>query len=539
MSIDDQIRALTEHLAACATATTRDELLDGIRDPLLRLAGATGVRLAENAEPALELDGADPQDPLVQAALEAVTGALARIDGLDRLHDLQARMDNAQQLANMGDYDWHIESDTNMWSDQLYRIYGHEPQSFNASYEEFLKHIHPDDRERIQGIHQEAYATGEPYQMIERVVRPDGTVRYLSSNGQVVRDADDKPVRMRGTCVDITGQVLAKQAEEHSAALFRALVESSPDAIVVFDQAGDLVQANGRASELLGGEPVGRSIREVLPSPAERSGLDLQAYALDGRPLRLDVVTAALHQEDDQQLVAAFLRDANVRISGESVAAQLRESQVRRRQALELNDTVVQGLTAASLALQVDDAEATGRYLGLTLSAARKMMNEWLSPLGGDDLDPGSLLRLLPSRFEEDSLEAPGVIEHQPRILLVDDNDDVRRLLRTKVEALGTYDVVGEAADGLEAIERAKSLKPDVVLLDLAMPRMDGLEALPLILAESPQSKVIVLSGFDQSTMADQAFRVGAHAYVEKGLRMDLAGAIRTVLTGVPVEHPA
>ena len=51
----------------------------------------------------------------------------------------------------MGDYDWHIPTDTNRWSDQLYRIYGHEPQSFNASYERFLSLIHPDDRERITG----------------------------------------------------------------------------------------------------------------------------------------------------------------------------------------------------------------------------------------------------------------------------------------------------------------------------------------------------------------------------------------------------
>lgn len=131
---------------------------------------------------------------------------------------LQQRMDNAQALANMGDYDWHIPTDTNRWSDQLYRIYGHEPQSFNATYERFLSFIHPDDRERIQAIHQHAYATGEPYEMIERVVRPDGEVRYLHSNGQVIMGADGTPERMRGTCVDVTAQVLAEREREAAAA---------------------------------------------------------------------------------------------------------------------------------------------------------------------------------------------------------------------------------------------------------------------------------------------------------------------------------
>ena len=93
--------------------------------------------------------------------------------------------------------DWEIATDTNTWSDQLFRIYGHEPQSFAPTYERFLSMIHPEDRERIQAIHQQAYATGEPYEMIERIVRPDGEVRFLSSNGQVVVDEHGHQRRRR------------------------------------------------------------------------------------------------------------------------------------------------------------------------------------------------------------------------------------------------------------------------------------------------------------------------------------------------------
>ena len=113
----------------------------------------------------------------------------------DALRDLQARVDNAQQLAHMGDYDWEIATDTNTWSDQLFRIYGHEPGAFSPTYQQFLSMVHPDDQERIEGIHQQAYATGEPYEMVERIVRPDGEVRHLSSNGQVVTDETGTPIR--------------------------------------------------------------------------------------------------------------------------------------------------------------------------------------------------------------------------------------------------------------------------------------------------------------------------------------------------------
>jgi PAS domain S-box-containing protein len=467
--------------------------------------------------------------------------ALARISAEEELADLSARVDNAQLLANMGDYDWHIATDTNRWSDQLYRIYGHEPQSFNASYDVFLSHLHPDDRERIQTVHQTAYASGEPYQMIERIVRPDGEMRYLSSNGQVVLDASGTPIRMRGTCIDITDRVLAEQDRERISLRFRALVEACPDAIVVFDRTGAIVQANGHAAVLLGGDTVGRSVKEIVQLPSGHiGGAGLEAVGLDGRHLQLDIATALLSDDDGEGLVAGFLRDAGPRLYGEATAARLREAQVRRRQALELNDSVIQGLTAASLATQVGDDIAAKQFLGRTLTAARHMMNEWLDPLEGSDLEPGDLVRTGSSDLgrmpdqPQDAAPSPLREGDQPRILLVDDNTDVRRLLRTKLEATGYHEIVGEAADGAEAIEMAQLLQPNVVLLDLAMPHMDGLQALPRILADVPDVRVIVLSGFDQETMADKAFALGAHAYLEKGLRMDIEGVIETVLSRQP-----
>ncbi|WP_395656255.1 PAS domain-containing protein [Nocardioides sp.] len=211
------------------------------------------------------------------------------MDPVEELAQLRRRMDNAQQLANMGDYDWHIPTDTNRWSDQLYRIYGYEPQSFNASYERFLSMIHPDDRDRIQAVHQHSYATGEPYEMIERIVRPDGEVRYLHSNGQVVMGADGSPERMLGTCIDVTERVLAERERE----------------------------------------------------------------------------AAAVH---------------------------LSEVTLRRRQAVEINDNIVQGLTAAVYALELGDADSCRSYLVATLEAARSMMGETIADIAGEPGE-GDLVR--------------------------------------------------------------------------------------------------------------------------------------------------
>jgi signal transduction histidine kinase len=103
------------------------------------------------------------------------------------------------------------------------------------------------------------------------------------------------------------------------------------------------------------------------------------------------------------------------------------------------------------------------------------------------------------------------------RVVLADDTEDVRHLVRVLLERAGGFEVVGEAADGVEVVEAAGRLQPDLVVLDLAMPAMDGLQALPRILKEAPHAKVVVLSGFQAEQISDEARRYGAHAYVEKG----------------------
>jgi PAS domain S-box-containing protein len=215
----------------------------------------------------------------------------------EALRDLQARVDNAQELAHMGDYDWEIATDTNRWSDQLFRIYGHEPQSFAPDYDRFLSMIHPDDQDRVREIHRQAYASGEPFEMVERIVRPDGEVRYLYTNGQVVTDESGTPLRMRGTCIDITDRV---------------------------------------------------------------------------------------HAEDER----------------ERHAARVHEEQTRRQAALEINDSVVQGLTAALYALELEDTDAVRDYVRRTLDAARAVITDLVGPRTGP-VAPGDLVRTSPVSLGE------------------------------------------------------------------------------------------------------------------------------------------
>lgn len=102
------------------------------------------------------------------------------------------------------------------------------------------------------------------------------------------------------------------------------------------------------------------------------------------------------------------------------------------------------------------------------------------------------------------------------RVVVVDDTAELRDLLRFAL-VRGGMSVVGEAGDGLAGIEVVTSTLPDVVLLDLSMPVMDGLEALPRIRALVPDARIIVLSGFGPTQMAERALEAGADGYIQKG----------------------
>jgi DNA-binding NarL/FixJ family response regulator len=101
-------------------------------------------------------------------------------------------------------------------------------------------------------------------------------------------------------------------------------------------------------------------------------------------------------------------------------------------------------------------------------------------------------------------------------VLVCDDSAHIRELVRLLLEMEGNS-VVAEAENGRQAIVEAERHQPDVVLLDLSMPVMDGLEALPEIQRVAPEARVVVLSGFDNASLVAHALELGAESYVTKG----------------------
>ena len=126
------------------------------------------------------------------------------------------------------------------------------------------------------------------------------------------------------------------------------------------------------------------------------------------------------------------------------------------------------------------------------------------------------------------------------RVLLADDQALVRDGFRSILDRESDLDVVGEAADGIEALDLAARLHPDVVLMDIRMPRLDGLDATRRLLARPTPPRVLVLTTFDRNDWVYEALRAGASGFLLKDVRgPQLVHAVRTVAAGETMLAPA
>jgi DNA-binding NarL/FixJ family response regulator len=117
------------------------------------------------------------------------------------------------------------------------------------------------------------------------------------------------------------------------------------------------------------------------------------------------------------------------------------------------------------------------------------------------------------------------------RILIVDDHEIVRQGMRSLFARRSNWEICGEAVDGLDAIDKARQLKPDVVLLDVSMPRLNGLDAARAIHKEVPGSDIVIVSQHDAPQMRQKAAEVGARGYVAKSeLSRELLLAIDSIV---------
>ena len=146
---------------------------------------------------------------------------------MDELRAAAARMSEAQRVADIGSWEWRVSDDRVTWSDQLFRIFGLDPATFEPSYEGVLRQVHPIDRERVRLEIETAVRERRPYRLEHRVT-VDGSERVLRCKGEPIVDDTGTVVRVVGVCQDVTDAARSDRTRVAFPSAVEARVESTP-----------------------------------------------------------------------------------------------------------------------------------------------------------------------------------------------------------------------------------------------------------------------------------------------------------------------
>ena len=233
------------------------------------------------------------------------------------------RLRLALEAGQMGTWEWIVREGALVWSDEMKAIHGITHDDFTGTEDIFWQRVHPGDRERVRAAIERAMRGLGPYHAEYRMVRPDGTVRWLEAWGRVLLNPEGDPERLVGVCRDVTERVEAHEAE----ALLATIVESTNDAVISGDLDGTVTSWNRGAERMYGytaAEMTGSSVLRIALPGAEEENEELLERLRRGE--RIENYRTVHRRKDgsrvDVEVTASPILDETGRVIGWSAIAR-------------------------------------------------------------------------------------------------------------------------------------------------------------------------------------------------------------------------
>ena len=164
----------------------------------------------------------------------------------------EERLAHAQSIAHVGSWALNVATGELRWSDEMFRIFGYEPASFCPTYDSLLGRVYPPDQEMVRACTETTVRNDGRHSLEFRIVRPDGTLRYVYRDAQVERDEQRQPLRVVGTLQDVTSRKEAELALQRSERKYRTIMENAGEGIATTDSDGRFLEGNRRLLDMLG-----------------------------------------------------------------------------------------------------------------------------------------------------------------------------------------------------------------------------------------------------------------------------------------------
>jgi PAS domain S-box-containing protein len=508
-----------------------------------------------------------------------VAFAVERTRAEEQARRSEERLLFALDAASMGTWDWDLITQTVLWSDNLERIHGLPPGTFDGTFNSYEREIHPEDRERVLASAQRAIAEGVPHEVEYRIVGPDGVVRWVEGKGRV-ECYNGRPVRMTGVCMIVTRRKQAElarlaAAEEASRLKDEFLATLSHElrtplnAILGWVQ---MMQAGGLAPERMRQaiDIIGRNATlqaQLIEDILDVSRIITGKLEIDRQPVFVaqlidNVVSGVLPTADARhidmakvvpddlppiegdpkrlhQVLGNVLSNAikftpeggrvkiDCRVTGESIEIEVRDSGV--------------GISSDFLPYVFDrfrqaDSRSTRKHggLGLGLAIARHLLEQHGGEIRAHSDGSGcgtTIVMRLPTRSDAlDRIEVATparllepIVELRldgSTVVVVDDQRDSRDLLGALLEQWGARVLRCDSAES--ALDALNTVPVHLLVADIAMPDVDGYELIRCVRQLTNRMPAVAVSAYARPQDLSRAIASGYNGYCAKPIEASL-----------------